>query len=51
MKKRKISGGTRSELGRHCRDTFVWKDYFWALCLTKGDEAPIMVGVAALKGQ
>jgi multiple sugar transport system permease protein len=32
--------------------TFVWNDYFWALCLTQGDEAaPITVGVAALKGQ
>ncbi|MGH8778095.1 carbohydrate ABC transporter permease [Paraburkholderia sp.] len=32
--------------------TFVWNDYFWALCLTTGDEAaPITVGVAALKGQ
>lgn len=31
--------------------TFVWNDYFWALCLTEGDEAaPITVGVAALKG-
>ncbi|WP_277183941.1 carbohydrate ABC transporter permease [Caballeronia sp. BR00000012568055] len=32
--------------------TFVWNDYFWALCLTQGDDAaPITVGVAALKGQ
>jgi multiple sugar transport system permease protein len=32
--------------------TFVWNDYFWALCLTQGDEAaPITVGVSALKGQ
>jgi len=32
--------------------TFVWNDYFWALCLTQGDEAaPITVGVAGLKGQ
>ncbi|KPC54159.1 carbohydrate ABC transporter permease [Amantichitinum ursilacus] len=32
--------------------TFVWNDYFWALCLTQGDEAaPLTVGVAALKGQ
>jgi multiple sugar transport system permease protein len=32
--------------------TFVWNDYFWALCLTQGDEAaPITAGVAALKGQ
>ena len=32
--------------------TFVWNDYFWALCLTQGDEAAqITVGVAALKGQ
>ncbi|PCE22974.1 sugar ABC transporter permease [Paraburkholderia acidicola] len=32
--------------------TFVWNDYFWALCLTTGDDAaPITVGVAALKGQ
>jgi multiple sugar transport system permease protein len=32
--------------------TFVWNDYFWALCLTQGDAAaPITVGVAALKGQ
>jgi multiple sugar transport system permease protein len=32
--------------------TFVWNDYFWALCLTTGDAAaPITVGVAALKGQ
>jgi len=32
--------------------TFVWNDYFWALCLTQGDEAaPITVGVAALRGQ
>jgi len=30
----------------------VWNDYFWALCLTTGNEAaPIAVGVAALKGQ
>ena len=32
--------------------TFVWNDYFWALCLTQGDSAaPITVGVAGLKGQ
>ena len=32
--------------------TFVWNDYFWALCLTQGDEAaPLTVGVAALRGQ
>jgi multiple sugar transport system permease protein len=32
--------------------TFVWNDYFWALCLTQGDDAaPITVGVAALRGQ
>jgi multiple sugar transport system permease protein len=32
--------------------TFVWNDYFWALCLTQGDDAaPITVSVAALKGQ
>jgi multiple sugar transport system permease protein len=32
--------------------TFVWNDYFWALCLTQGDDAaPITVGVAALQGQ
>ena len=32
--------------------TFVWNDYFWALCLTQGDDAaPITVGVAGLKGQ
>ncbi len=32
--------------------TFVWNDYFWALCLTQGDDAaPLTVGVAALKGQ
>jgi multiple sugar transport system permease protein len=32
--------------------TFVWNDYFWARCLTQGDDAaPITVGVAALKGQ
>jgi multiple sugar transport system permease protein len=32
--------------------TFVWNDYFWALCLTQGDDAaPVTVGVAALKGQ
>jgi len=32
--------------------TFVWNDYFWALCLTQGDAAaPITVGVAGLKGQ
>ncbi|WP_404822674.1 ABC transporter permease subunit [Burkholderia anthina] len=32
--------------------TFVWNDYFRALCLTQGDEAaPIIVGVAAQKGQ
>jgi multiple sugar transport system permease protein len=32
--------------------TFVWNDYFWALCLTQGDSAaPITVGVSALKGQ
>lgn len=32
--------------------TFIWNDYFWALCLTQGDDAaPITVGVAALKGQ
>ena len=32
--------------------TFVWNDYFWALCLTQGDEvAPITAGVASLKGQ
>ncbi|WP_075257995.1 carbohydrate ABC transporter permease [Herbaspirillum camelliae] len=32
--------------------TFVWNDYFWALCLTTGDDAaPITVGVSALKGQ
>ena len=32
--------------------TFVWNDYFWARCLTQGEEAaPITVGVAALKGQ
>lgn len=32
--------------------TFVWNDYFWALCLTQGDDAaPLTVGVAGLKGQ
>ncbi|APR39710.1 carbohydrate ABC transporter permease [Paraburkholderia sp. SOS3] len=32
--------------------TFIWNDYFWALCLTQGDDAaPITVGVAALRGQ
>jgi len=32
--------------------TFVWNDYFWALCLTQGDDAaPLTIGVAALKGQ
>ena len=32
--------------------TFVWNDYFWALCLTQGDAAaPLTVGVAGLKGQ
>ncbi len=32
--------------------TFVWNDYFWALCLTQGDDAaPLTVGVAALRGQ
>jgi multiple sugar transport system permease protein len=32
--------------------TFVWNDYFWALCLTQGDDAaPLTVGVASLKGQ
>lgn len=32
--------------------TFVWNDYFWALCLTEGDHAaPLTVGVAALQGQ
>ncbi|WP_206957816.1 carbohydrate ABC transporter permease [Trinickia acidisoli] len=32
--------------------TFVWNDYFWALCLTQGDDAaPITVGVASLQGQ
>ena len=32
--------------------TFIWNDYFWALCLTQGDDAaPITVGVAALKEQ
>jgi multiple sugar transport system permease protein len=32
--------------------TFVWNGYFWALCLTQGDDAaPITVGVAALRGQ
>ncbi|MCA8095256.1 carbohydrate ABC transporter permease [Burkholderia anthina] len=32
--------------------TFVWNDYFWALCLTQGDDAaPITTGVTALRGQ
>jgi len=32
--------------------TFVWNDYFWALCLTQGDAAaPLTIGVAGLKGQ
>ena len=32
--------------------TFVWNDYFWALCLTQGDDAaPLTVGIAGLKGQ
>lgn len=32
--------------------TFVWNDYFWALCLTESDHAaPLTVGVAALQGQ
>jgi hypothetical protein len=32
--------------------TFVWKDDFWALCLTTGDRAaPSTVGIAALKRQ
>ncbi|GGP25318.1 carbohydrate ABC transporter permease [Silvimonas amylolytica] len=32
--------------------TFIWNDYFWALCLTQGDDAaPLTVGVSALKGQ
>ncbi|MFB9126295.1 hypothetical protein ACFFYR_25200, partial [Paraburkholderia dipogonis] len=47
-----VDSGRRSRHWRFSCSRFVWNDYFWALCLTQGDDAaPITVGVAALKGQ